>query len=43
MARLSDGSGMPKERTRMKILYWIQNLLSSITSIGHSAKNIRKP
>jgi hypothetical protein len=41
-ARLSR-EAVPARRREMKIIYWIQNLLSSITSIGSSAKNIRKP
>jgi len=27
----------------MKILYWIQSLISSITSIGSSARSMKKP
>jgi len=27
----------------MKFLSWLQNLISSITSIGSSARSIRKP
>ena len=32
-----------QRRSDMKLIYWIQNVLSSITSIGSTAKNIRKP